>query len=250
MKFKKADEKLVTLWTIQPLSFWEKLKADKVIYGEENAILNGLNENDDDERFKEVSLSDYFQAHFNENIPIEKQMEFDVKDPKIESFIRNNGGGFYSSYCWLRSQMFKRADNHLKNEVLQRNAMPIFAWYCFSDKSHKPDLRFCRHYQRKGEIGVRITFQVKAEDLLLTDYGDWHCVLNNCPYIENDDDDNFDHEWDYLSSNFHLKEQSWHKIIRPNNAQRIGQIQATIFKINLENVLELDFFKGTYEQKR
>ena len=72
------------------------------------------------------------------------------------------------AYRWMRGQMARRVSGY-------RNHYPIWAWY-----RPKPDLRRAGHLPR-GESGVRLEFLAPMESVLLSDFMNWHGVLNDGP---------------------------------------------------------------------
>lgn len=54
-----------------------------------------------------------------------------------------------------------------------KGRFPVWSWY-----QPKPDLR-CKGFLPAGSRGVRIEFAKPREQVLLSDFGSWHCILDN-----------------------------------------------------------------------
>lgn len=72
---------------------------------------------------------------------------------------------FEESYSWMMEQMSKRLPRY-------RGERPIWLWL------EKPDMRQSLHAETNSAI-VRLTIQLEEEDVLVSDFEDWHFVLNN-----------------------------------------------------------------------
>ena len=87
---------------------------------------------------------------------------------------------FINAYDWICDQMKKRISNHIDDGIY-----PIWAWYKYEVDYYRPDLRRSGHLE-KGSPGVLIQFEEKMENVLLTDFIDWHMVLNTSQPTPND----------------------------------------------------------------
>lgn len=190
----------IRLQTIQPLNFWKRLQAQGIISGDHKIIEKQIHK-----EFNKCSEQEQF-------------------------------GGFLSSYKWLENKM-----RDLGILDLEQHSAPIFAWCQFTDSRHKKaDLRQCRNYINKGQQGVRITFDLPLNRVLLSDFDDWHYVLNNSPAIDVSND-----EWDKLDQQAII--DSWDNIFYKNedylnNKYYDKSIQATCFNIRLDDVVKVEFF--------
>ena len=98
--------------------------------------------------------------------------------------------------------------NQMKKKILTyNNEYPIWSWI------RKPDLR-CGGLLNPGEKGVLLEVCIPEERVLLSCFEHWHCVLNNAPVT---DDEN---EWKSMEEGdcFLTKEQSWERIFEIRNA--------------------------------
>jgi Domain of unknown function (DUF3841) len=111
--------------------------------------------------------------------------------------------------------------------------------------------------------GVLLTCRVPRERVLLSNFADWHSVLNACPFVPDlpgATDDAFSARIDKVLEDFddrlkaagardagisgwpeHLKaeaEQSWEFALDPANYGRFETWQGTMHRLHLENVVE------------
>lgn len=88
------------------------------------------------------------------------------------------------AYRWLVEQMEQRIGPGPPGVDF-----PIWAWYQWrNDRQRRPDLRSSAHLQR-GQKGVRIEFEIKDQQLLLSDFDLWHSALNYWYLPLNEQDD-------------------------------------------------------------
>jgi hypothetical protein len=75
----------------------------------------------------------------------------------------------------------------------EQDASPVWAWHWYYGRRNpRPDLR-CAGHLSKGARGVRIEIEVDPEAVVLSDFIDWHAVLNDWHLAATpDDDDAFD----------------------------------------------------------
>ena len=155
---------------------------------------------------------------------------------------------FVDSYTWMESKMYKLLPVP-KIEVIH----PVWAWYKCCGKN-KPDLR--RKYIEKGKIGYRIEFEMDEKKVLLTDFSDWHLILNASDEDRRleysslsiiDDDLNQDDIEYLLNNGSELIDNklifNWDKIILDKNSYK-QDIQATMWYIDMSQVINVDKFKS------
>ena len=81
-------------------------------------------------------------------------------------------------YQWLIQQMNMRI-----GASSQYASCPIWAWYQWQSSTQKrPDLRYSGHLS-KGSKAVRIEFQKKSHEILLSDFDLWHYPYSFKSYI-------------------------------------------------------------------
>ena len=155
---------------------------------------------------------------------------------------------FFDSYTWIESKMHQLLPPS-KIETIH----PIWAWYKYNGKN-KPDLRRNCHIG-KGKVGYRIEFEIDDDKVLLTDFSDWHLVLNaddydrkveSCCIELNWFDDDPEGLEDCLKKGF-IKEDKiiypWNNIILQKDS-KIKDIQATMWYIDISQVKNVDKFKS------
>ncbi len=124
---------------------------------------------------------------------------------------------------------------------------PVWAWYQWEGKRKRRDLRqSC--YAPRGTPMVQIEFEVDQDFVLLSDFDDWHMVLNNS-YIA-DSEQEFDEFYSFSSCDMQERiEKSWVKIFDiekcvPNWSTPLDQksIQATLWEVNISQVKKVEHF--------
>lgn len=143
--------------------------------------------------------------------------------------------GFKRAYNWLSKKMKEKI-----GESPNENDYPVWAW------SSKPDLRkSC--WGAKGKKCVLLEIEIDDKDVFITDFDNWHCVLNSSPFIDIDDIDEWEREYDRverLRGEEYTKtlEESWEKIIYdeiPNNGRNV---QVTFWELKKEDLISYRFF--------
>jgi hypothetical protein len=126
------------------------------------------------------------------------------------------------AYRWMSGQLARRV-----GAPPTGCSAPIWAWY-FWERPHRrmPDLRASGHLPR-GQAGVRICFEVERHKALLSDFTDWHAVLNGHNL---DDPDDLD---------VRRMRESWNKIF---NLETAIAIQACLWQIEARWVRDIRFF--------
>lgn len=171
---------------------------------------------------------------------IEKEGVFRC-NPELSEY----GTDFSDAYSWLIQKMDEKIPRP------EGCVLPVWAWHTRYWKHKKPDLRNIG-LGMKGEKSVCIEIEIPDEEVLLSDFDEWHFVLNDS-WI---DDSNCEEEWEKMHDEFdalpfseqeRLKKESWNKIfdITPfeNDWRRNGEfVQATFWEIKKENVKKVQFF--------
>ena len=160
--------------------------------------------------------------------------------------LSENYKDFHDAYLWLANEMDKRNILHPKDLKL-----PLWAWHTRNWEHKKPDFRTsglgCR-----GERYACIEFEIPDNDVLLSDYENWHYVLNKCWLDNSKNEDDWDrlHEWfDRLPYNRQekLMVESWQKIfdVTPYHDDWISRgayIQATFWELRKDMVRNVKYF--------
>jgi hypothetical protein len=138
---------------------------------------------------------------------------------------------FPEAYIWMIEQMKKRLPNY-------QGEYPVWLWI------EKPDMRQAGHF-RGGTKCVRLKVELDDQNVLISDFDDWHMVLNDDFFADSEE------EYDY----FHAgklsitKEESWQRIFEwdrkrdPNwDGDKKRKLQGTTGKIELSNVISVEHF--------
>ena len=159
---------------------------------------------------------------------------------------------FGPAYHWLVDQMEKRIGG--KPEGVQ---LPVWAWYQFVGK-HYVDLRKERwECGTDGERMVCMSIEIPEEQVLLSDFGMWHFVLNRWPISDSEEEakciDEYLEHTEKDEADAFLNE-NWEHIfdITPFENEwtsRGNDIQATFWELKRENVKKVRFFT-TAKRKR
>jgi hypothetical protein len=103
-----------------------------------------------------------------------------------------------TEYLWMMEQMKNRIPNY-------SGEYPIWLWI------KKPDMRSTSHFGSYTKC-VRITVELEPADVLVSDFLDWHCVLNDGFNAHNEQEyDDF-----YEGKLVITKEQSWERMFDYN----------------------------------
>lgn len=159
---------------------------------------------------------------------------------------------FTDQYDWLIRQMEKRI-----GPPPEGVSYPVWAWYSQNNGHRKPDLRSERWgYGPGGELYSCIEFEIPDNQVLLSDFGAWHHVLNNWPVFNSGEEYNRYDDWAETVSKeekWAFLEENWEKVlVSPREAQRnINReewIQATVWELRKEMIRRTRFFKtGKYK---
>jgi len=150
---------------------------------------------------------------------------------------------FRPAYRWM-------VDRMREHGIPMNRKTPIWAWYRYDENHRMPDLRRGAHLY-PGTKGVRLHLNAPRRLVLLSDFNDWHDVLNDWPttYTEA--------EWDrFEKMNPNSKQyrqakmESWEKIIENNNGVQNRDsyftadtsIQAVLPYLDLSWITKIDYF--------
>lgn len=136
-----------------------------------------------------------------------------------------------NEYQWIMQQMKKRLPNY-------NGEHPIWLWV------KKPDMRQTGHF-RGGTKCVRLTVELDETDVLISDFEDWHCVLNNWFCSDNEKEDiafeqgllNITKEdsWERIFALHRIRDPEWH-----GHEER--KLQGTTGRIEIERVKKVEYF--------
>ena len=147
-------------------------------------------------------------------------------------------------YSWIEKQMTKRIGPPPEGVI-----HPIWAWYSYKKILGKPDLR-CYHVQ-PGKKCVLLKIEIDSSQVLLTDFDDWHIVLNTgdeesianeCTVLENDfmPIEEVEFPWEVRGENV---AKPWEGIIQPLDS-KLHYVQATTWEIKIDQVKKVRYFTG------
>ena len=160
---------------------------------------------------------------------------------------------FRDSYDWLVSMMDKFGIVGHTDEV----KYPWWGWYKHGGKYKKPDLR-CIGLGNPGEESYCIELDIPDNEVLISDYDMWHCVLNNGDIwkgyeTDGDFDKQFDLHEEYtrklrIEGKYEeYKLKTWERIVgtinKPDDFPDGEYKQVTFWKLRLENVVRAQKFK-------
>ena len=146
------------------------------------------------------------------------------------------------SYDWLVAKMIE----HIGSPPVGVN-YPIWLWYIWNGKHHKPDLRSRTTFGPKGLKQVLLEVEVPDDQVLLSDFDAWHFVLND--YVILNAQNEIEYEEMYKHFESLSKEQqeaerikSWEKVfdITPfeNDFYCKGKwVQATIWELRSDQIV-------------
>ncbi|MEQ6356720.1 DUF3841 domain-containing protein [Lysinibacillus sp. M3] len=137
---------------------------------------------------------------------------------------------FLPSYKWMIKQMDRRINND--------GSFPIWLW------TKKPNLNDEGHFY-KGTDAVSLTVEVPDNNVLLSDFEAWHCVLNEW-FCSMTDEESKLFEQDKLNI---TKEQSWERIFDLEKIQKSEMwngnsqiVQGVTTVIHKEQILNIEHF--------
>ena len=152
---------------------------------------------------------------------------------------------FGPAYNWLVNQMEKRIGKRPDGIVF-----PVWAWYRYAGKN-RVDLRRERWaYGTAGQRMACIEIEIPDEQVLLSDFGEWHYVLNRWPISQTEEeskqiDEFVEHaDKDTLSAFLNVNWEQIFDITPVKNGWRSrgDDIQATFWELKQENLKGVRFF--------
>lgn len=176
---------------------------------------------------------------------INKQGYF-ICDIKQSSFYKD--ACFIKAYDWLYKRMCEKIGTPPKGVTY-----PIWAWYMREGKNKKPDLRESG-YQKRGTNCVCIELEIDSSRVVLSDFDDWHFVLNNWFLFYPLNEKEYERGTIYfenlsIEEQEKIKEKSWESIFSlkqiDNDWSRRGyNIQATFWVLYKEDIKSIKRFKA------
>ena len=157
---------------------------------------------------------------------------------------------FRDAYDWLAGKMKERIGLPPKGVEY-----PVWAWYIQNWKHVKPDLRRERWcYGNGGKLFACIEIEVPDEDVLLSDFDNWHCVLNRYLVSETEEEDEQQDAYCGMLSEDEKRsymEKNWERIfdITPfeNDWTSRGKwVQAVFWELKKEQIRKVRFFRTVH----
>ncbi|MCR6630694.1 MAG: DUF3841 domain-containing protein [Magnetospirillum sp.] len=162
---------------------------------------------------------------------------------------------FRHAYRWMAEQMGRRI-----GPPPRPRAYPLWAWAQWSGPNRRPDMRTGGHKPR-GTQCYRLTLDVPQQQVVLSDFSDWHMVLNNGYLARSEAEaDAFDAELaaagipklsrDYGAFTARV-EASWERVfdidhasLHPawNGSPETQSIQATFWRLGKDQVRKVERF--------
>jgi hypothetical protein len=167
--------------------------------------------------------------------------------------IDHSDTAFLDSYAWMVEQMKQRIGPPVEDAI-----HPLWAWY--RDYGGRRTAHTSGWRMERGNKLYRLTFEANDADVLLSNFGDWHTVLNSCYLgISIEDYDQFEAEFEdrALSRERAAKKEdvmkaSWERIFDLNlvkvfngKTQKAECIQACLWKIELSQVTKVQPYVST-----
>lgn len=111
----------------------------------------------------------------------------------------NKTGVYYTNEAYICEETFKEAYNWLNSMGYKyrpktwHGTRPVWLWL------KRPDMRLYRYISTpnapKREVQVLLTFDIPESELLISEFGLWHSVLNSFPVAVNEKDSR---KWDKI----------------------------------------------------
>ena len=178
-----------------------------------------------------------------------------VKNKKELSLLKSQGfleanfkistdfweGDFTPAYLWMNDQMKKKISTYQKD-------LPLWAW------TKRPDFRSYRVNIPKGESAFLIEFNKNPQEILISDFQNWHCVLNGYPFFSEKEESSLEKKYgtffiDYWNNVYNFEketpknikkmvEKSWQNIFK-----NVEHGQATFGRLNISEVFSIKEYK-------
>ncbi len=160
------------------------------------------------------------------------------------SFNLSKRDSLDAQYHWLMERMEQRI-----GRAPEGVAYPVWAWHTWEGKRQCPEPDSAA-FLRRTEDKVLLTLEIPEEDVVLTDFDSWQCVLNGS-YLSNETDpEKLDQLEEFIDSldDDQLEqeiEKSWEHVFEilasPDPDSERGRfVQATFWEIRKEYVINAE----------
>lgn len=153
---------------------------------------------------------------------------------------------FQTAYDWMRKQMAKRLPDY-------QGHYPWWAWVQWEAGRPRPDLRARRLHGgfEPGSQCVRLELDVPEREVLCSDFGEWHIVLNDGYNSLNEAESDAWYQLPPEQQTREAQEASWERIFDlehtgadPEWAGESGRIQAVFEVLRLADVRRVTHFRA------
>ena len=155
-------------------------------------------------------------------------------------------GSFKPAYDWLVNQMEKRLLNSKKPNNVN---YPIWSWYLWNGENCNPS-SFLEEEEKEKYVCIEL--DIPEEHVLLSDFGEWHAVLNDF-YLDNSmNEEEWNKEMEYYDNlpfekKEKIKRKSWENIfiiekVKNEWREKGYYVQATFWLLKKEWIKEISYF--------
>lgn len=170
-----------------------------------------------------------------------------IKEIEVKGIYKTNrkmiDQDFIRAYNWISEKMIEKIGDAPKDIKY-----PLWAWYTYNNKHKQPDLRNSG-YAKKGTKLCCIEFEIEENKVLLSDFDAWHIVLNDGYYFDTNNNKEWNKKYNQMlklpkNKQEIEKRKTWDKIFinKENNLLKINYIQATFWKLEKENIINIKQF--------
>jgi len=151
-----------------------------------------------------------------------------ICDPKLSSFADDEA--FNNAYEWLVERM------ELKTPKPENVTWPVWAWHTNYGAQMKPDRRR-QMYSSYDQLDAILEIEIPDDEVILSDFDDWHCVLNNFAIMSDEEYENWEEKdkWDCPVYTDEYKLNSWEKVFRSDGEF----VQACFWMIKPEHLVKV-----------
>ena len=185
-------------------------------------------------------------------IQIEETLEHLMSDGKLEAPLSYRPEGFEFAYDWMSRQMTERIGT-----AATPFTTPLWGWVQWDGEAKKkPDLRTVRSGPGRDWKYALLECEIPDDELLVSDFDAWHCVLNDAPVTNSDRESaEIQRQEEALSSAeyWSLVEKTWSRIFDPDSlsedhwgAKQNRSLQASFWQLRMDHIQSFKAFKGVY----
>lgn len=150
-------------------------------------------------------------------------------DPDLSE---NPEEAFRKAYAWMHAKMEIQI-----GPAPEGVTDPVWAWHTWVGNRRKPDFRTSLF--RNSMDCYLMEIEVPDDEVLLTDYNDWHYVLNEWWYHDEDPDEIWEkrNEW-WWSLPYKERKESEMELLQKKDVS----IQAVFWELRYEQILKIWFY--------